>query len=213
MKHLILPLLVSIACLACDPATPTDAASISTIETAQLQCGKDTDCKGDRICDEGTCKSPGPSESQTASVVEPGSPDDDKPVATSKSKRPAAWDYVQAQNGDSSWYCGDPYDHRQVHADLNGDGKQDTVVVFVVEGNCNRGNAGSNNVAVFLDPDTVLHDRLNADGVNFDKVVARTNSVELTTLTRTDDDPQCCPSLAGKLTISVSGGKILQQQE
>ena len=39
-------------------ACSDEAPQTTTGQTQVLQCGKDTDCKGDRICDAGVCKNP-----------------------------------------------------------------------------------------------------------------------------------------------------------
>lgn len=39
-------------------ACSSDAPQTTEVQTQTLQCGKDTDCKGDRICDAGVCQSP-----------------------------------------------------------------------------------------------------------------------------------------------------------
>jgi hypothetical protein len=196
----------------CSRHGESPSGALTSVNTAQ--CGKDTDCKGERICTAGACVFPPLSTPHISPVLPPASPNADLAVVK-KVTQADPWSYVQKKNGDHSWFCGDLFSHRVVESDLNGDGVKDTVVVFGVEGNCNSGNAGSNNVAVFLGPtiSTVLHDRLNADGVDFDKVIVRERTLELTTLTRKDDDPQCCPSLAGKLIVFVSGGKVVQQQQ
>ena len=49
----------------------SEAPQVTTSQSQTLQCAKDTDCKGDRICDGGTCKNP-PSATQEATVASPG---------------------------------------------------------------------------------------------------------------------------------------------
>ena len=48
---------VLIAILACGGSDKAAAPAANTPEPA-AQCGRDSDCKGDRICDRGQCVSP-----------------------------------------------------------------------------------------------------------------------------------------------------------
>lgn len=64
---LLLAALVLSACTAQEsPSQKTDVAQAPTI----LQCAKDTDCKGDRICDNGACANPPPPSAIQATPVE-----------------------------------------------------------------------------------------------------------------------------------------------
>ena len=54
----------------------SEAPQVTTTQAQMLQCAKDTDCKGDRICDTGICKNPTPQLSvsaQTDAVTRPSS--------------------------------------------------------------------------------------------------------------------------------------------
>ena len=44
---------------ACNQSDPSQTAATGMpVQSALAQCGKDTDCKGDRVCDNGTCTAP-----------------------------------------------------------------------------------------------------------------------------------------------------------
>lgn len=62
---LLLAALVLSACTAQESAPKSDMAQTQTM----LQCAKDTDCKGDRICDNGACVNPAPPSATQASPV------------------------------------------------------------------------------------------------------------------------------------------------
>ena len=50
-------LMLAVLLTACDSS---ERPQTTTVLAKILQCGKDTDCKGDRICDSGICKNPPP---------------------------------------------------------------------------------------------------------------------------------------------------------
>ena len=60
MKHLPIAFFAAMALAGCGntpaPAVPANASPSAQAEV--LQCGKDTDCKGDRICEQGACVAP-----------------------------------------------------------------------------------------------------------------------------------------------------------
>lgn len=62
IKRLLALALLCLATVGCDKA---DQTSIQANQTAGL-CAKDTDCKGDRICESGQCVSPGAQSTLTA---------------------------------------------------------------------------------------------------------------------------------------------------
>ena len=55
-KIAVLSCLVSVA--ACSPSTSSPQAGLATSGAAMAQCMKDTECKGDRICEQGVCAAP-----------------------------------------------------------------------------------------------------------------------------------------------------------
>ena len=59
---MILGRIVAPSCLvlvvACSPSTPSPQADFAGTGAAMAQCMKDTDCKGDRICEQGVCAAP-----------------------------------------------------------------------------------------------------------------------------------------------------------
>lgn len=59
MKQLwFAPLMLMLAACSDKPAEPASTVKAVGATGALLQCGKDTDCKGDRICEQGQCVAP-----------------------------------------------------------------------------------------------------------------------------------------------------------
>ncbi|MGY3264589.1 hypothetical protein [Lysobacter sp. HA35] len=82
--------LLALATLAaCSPQQPAPSADNPLARAPMAQCAKDTDCKGDRICEGGACRTPAaptpePAEATPAASVEAAKPGD--PSATPKFK-------------------------------------------------------------------------------------------------------------------------------
>lgn len=62
MKRVFALSLLALCLSACDKPAQTTSQPAQTL----AQCGKDTDCKGDRVCEQGQCTSPIPSAAVTA---------------------------------------------------------------------------------------------------------------------------------------------------
>ncbi|HEY0662780.1 MAG TPA: hypothetical protein VGD21_15835 [Lysobacter sp.] len=63
---------IALFLMACSPVSPQQSAT-----TPSLQCGKDTDCKGDRICSSGQCVSPSSTpvvDTEQTSITKPVQP-------------------------------------------------------------------------------------------------------------------------------------------
>ena len=61
MTHFVWTAALALLLTACTPSEPPPAPQASTAgatPAAPAACGKDTDCKGDRICDAGVCQAP-----------------------------------------------------------------------------------------------------------------------------------------------------------
>lgn len=71
MRLPVLVVIAAFAVAACQEPAPQKAATTEQ-PNEMPQCHKDTDCKGDRICDSGACKSPSAPEVATREV--PNSP-------------------------------------------------------------------------------------------------------------------------------------------
>lgn len=66
----LLPLLLLSACTAADVPP---AASGADSAAMMLQCSKDTDCKGDRICESGACRAPATKDASSSESNQAGS--------------------------------------------------------------------------------------------------------------------------------------------
>ena len=62
MRTLVSVLVIAICAACSNQAQPIEDSTIPAASQVTLQCGKDTDCKGDRICDRGICTNPVTSE-------------------------------------------------------------------------------------------------------------------------------------------------------
>lgn len=82
MRKISLIVLAVVLAACSSPESPQTVAN----QAQTLQCAKDTDCKGDRICDAGACKSPAklsPVGASENSVVAPASQTPNKPASRS----------------------------------------------------------------------------------------------------------------------------------
>ena len=72
MKRHVFTALAIVICAACSKqAEPIGQAAQVAMPTQVQQCGKDTDCKGDRICDSGQCVNPSSTQVSPAGQVAP----------------------------------------------------------------------------------------------------------------------------------------------
>lgn len=80
----LLSCLVSVA--ACSPSTPSPQADFAGSGAAMAQCMKDTDCKGDRICEQGICAAPTAQQSvvQAENAEVPAAPEQSLANASAK---------------------------------------------------------------------------------------------------------------------------------
>lgn len=89
MQRYILTALTIIICAACSKAVePIHQAAQVASPTQMQQCGKDTDCKGDRICHSGQCVNPNGVQTSTAGQVAPAEQNTATPVATTQDSAP-----------------------------------------------------------------------------------------------------------------------------
>lgn len=115
----------------------------------------------------------------------------------------------QAKAADAEEY---PGARKVMSADLNGDRKNDLVVLYTLEG-FGGGNSYGQSIAVFLKKgnryvlsvDKAVGGKLNRS-VELKKVSGRT--IYLDTLRWGKDDGGCCPSLKGKARLVYSGGRL-----
>ncbi len=71
---MILRKVVALSCFisvaACNPSTSSPQAGLATSDATMAQCMKDTDCKGDRICEKGVCAAPTQQQSVLPAPIE-----------------------------------------------------------------------------------------------------------------------------------------------
>ena len=75
MTHFVWTAALALLLTACTPSEPPpapQAGSASAAPAVPAACGKDTDCKGDRICNAGVCQAPEATVSASAAAVTHG---------------------------------------------------------------------------------------------------------------------------------------------
>jgi len=141
----------------------------------------------------------------------------------------AAWSVVAAQSDDKAVIdkfiaaraakeSGEEPDgiRKVVEGDLNHDGVADTAVVYTIEG-----QGGSNNyvqyLAVFLrkSGQLVYAARQPVGGKNrreIDLTGIKDNAVLLDTTAYGPKDPSCCPTIKGKTSFVLTGGRLIEKR-
>ena len=117
-------------------------------------------------------------------------------------------------------YC----EYRQVaRGDVNLNGTEDLVVVFNVEGACHQdleapagscGNQHDSFLQVFLDKDLkeVPMVTIGSRGSrSIDGVSVEDGVILVKTLTRSEDDPMCCPSIEEKTRFILDKGRLIEK--
>lgn len=80
----LLVLLAPLLLAAC--SKPVEPAAVAADPVMPAQCMKDTDCKGERICDAGKCAAPAPVASAEVVAAAPSAPEAGPPAVVSKAK-------------------------------------------------------------------------------------------------------------------------------
>lgn len=100
-----------ISVVACSPSTSSPQARLATSDATMAQCMKDTDCKGDRICEKGVCAAPTqqqsvlPASSEVAPAAQAQSPSNasakalEDQLACTKSPDPGTAIRAMVKNG------------------------------------------------------------------------------------------------------------------
>jgi hypothetical protein len=101
------------------------------------------------------------------------------------------------------------------HGDIDGDGKQDIAVLYVIEGFC-CGNNGQQYLALFLKNRTkfemVTSIQVGSRGERFVETCRiQSGKIFMTTKEYLRDDPMCCPSGTGKTTYALKRGKLFER--
>lgn len=179
------------------------------------QCQKDTDCKGDRICEQGTCAAP------AATVVEqsPAQPKADAPVAhiSADDERAAlalaVAGYIaqsKAEAIETSLIESEAF-RKLVRGDINGDGLADLVAstLFAIEGS----NTDFQQLFVFEQRDgkLVLIDSRAAEAGKLADFDIAGGKLQVSYLDYAEDDSRCCPSIEYKKQFVIAGGKLAQR--
>lgn len=109
------------------------------------------------------------------------------------------------------------------HGDINGDGVEDLVVVFNVEGACNKekgrapgacGNHHETYLKAFLGKELKEIPTIEIGGrgmrlISSVKVIK--DAVEVETLTYGEQDAMCCPSVTGHTQFAIQSGKFIER--
>ena len=206
----LLSLVLLVGCERADGPNPDTAL---TAAPSMLACAKDTDCKGVRICERGTCEAPeNPSviphqvlSSLTSAVVaRPGaviSPAHDRVMID---RFIAEW--AKEANGHTYKKA-----TKIIGGDLDNDGVPDVAAVYTIE-DIGGGNVFVQNLSVFIRSGGGLTptDTITVGGVGFqvDGGSIQSNAISFSTLQSGPDDPLCCPSVKGQVKYAISNGKI-----
>lgn len=219
-KHYrILTMLIFSACIGCTDEKPSSTSSLQP--STPLQCLRDTECKGDRICENGVCKSPSTLISDTSAVVSPPSV-----AATEKltEKRASALINEQVRktinsiNAESRKLDGEdflPYKlgHKKLlEGDLNGDNLSDLVVelTYCEEGSCNTSTVSTDLLVIAGEP-SGKYKSIPIVGIgNGNTTITKSGVIEFTALQYGDDDPTCCPSKEVVSRYKLIGQEIVK---
>jgi hypothetical protein len=112
---------------------------------------------------------------------------------------------------------GDEYCQFRIYetlSDVDGDRREDFLVVFAIEGVGGGGNSNVQFLAVFSSVADWKVDVLEVArrGTRLITAIDATGSkIELATLEYTDKDAMCCPSKPGTMTLAFRNGKLQQE--
>ena len=106
-------------------------------------------------------------------------------------------------------YC--QFRHYNTLDDVDGDGVDDFIVLFTVEGRGGGGNDHTSFMAVWLSgrPNSPLVVETGGRGLRDPVAIeVRDRKIRLETLEYLPKDPMCCPSGKGELPYEIKGGKL-----
>ena len=199
--------LVLAACAAAEPPAPGLPSANAG------QCQKDTDCKADRICEQGSCTAPQakPVEQQPASInadagVQPVSAEDEKVALTA-----AVAAYIaqsKREEIETSLIESDTF-RKLVRGDINGDGLADLAAstLFAIEGS----NTDFQHLFVFQQHEgkLVLIDSSAADAGKLADFDIAGGHLQVSYLDYAEEDSRCCPSIEYKKQFVAAGDKLV----
>ncbi len=222
-KHHIclLGLLILQALGGCSRQAPANATDVPS--NLMLQCAKDTDCKGERICEGGTCKNPASSQTASSAIAPQTKP---TPVISDEKLNKASLerlikDYatreVKSINAEEKKHNGeDAYQYYlanksiQEH-DLNADGHPDYIasLTYCEETSCNTSTRSTEALVITADPSNGYR-LVDTIGLGFEGNVTAVKDgvISATELDYGEDDPTCCPSKQIKHSFKVIGSKL-----
>ena len=199
--------LVLAACAAAEPPAPGLPSANAG------QCQKDTDCKTDRICEQGSCTAPQakpveqqPVSSNLGASLPPVSADDEKAALAA-----AIAGYIQQSKLEAietSLIESEQF-RKLVRGDINGDGLADLAAstLFAIEGS----NTDFQHLFVFQQQQgkLVLIDSSAADAGKLADFDIAGGHIQVSYLDYADEDSRCCPSIEYKKQFVAAGDKLV----
>ena len=102
-----------------------------------------------------------------------------------------------------------------VYGDIDGDGNDDAVIQFTIEG-----VAGGNNYSFYLAVfrnvngkfESITDEFIGGKGIrDVDLQAVRNGKIYVSTKEYSEDDAACCPSIKGKTSYVLSGNKLVEK--
>jgi|GEM_PF-2057157 len=185
-------------------------APVPVLPAAQAgQCHKDSDCKGDRICEQGSCTAPPPQ------PVEPQAPPAAAPLVSADDEKAAlaaaiAGYIAQSKQEAIETSLIESEEFRKlVRGDINGDGLADLAAstLFAIEGS----NTDFQHLFVFQQRDgkLVLIDSSAADAGKLADFDIAGGHLQVSYLDYAEEDSRCCPSLEYSKQFVAAGDKLV----
>jgi len=196
--------------------------ALSSPSSALGQCTKDTDCKGDRICERGTCVNPPAKANASPAPVAGVQTCKDfvrsldlkngrLPIAGGRSKS------IRLKDGSyerDDWTWGIAL---VASGDLDGDGVDD--LALAVCGECAKmeqcGNGHGCGVDVYVTrpgPTCTLVPSGSKGGFSPEKMGIKKGKLWLQSLDYGPDDPRCCPTKRTLHTYRIEAGKLVEKK-
>lgn len=225
MKSQYLYVLIVLVSQACAGCTEREAGQPEMRAQAKLQCFKDTDCKGERICEAGTCQHPAtPSQVVSGAVEKPTSAPEKDAIAAERKKlslesliKNRVTKELALINAKERKQSGDGAFQFQLSSqdvqeyDLNSDGHGDYIasLTYCEEYACHGTTTSSEAVVIMHDPrngyEVIGAIALGIEGT---VTVGSDGLISATEIHYGEDDPGCCPSKEIKHTYRVIGSNL-----